>query len=119
MTTPWFDPQAANTIGTVLGVTLGAGFGGIGGGIGGPLAALGKAKPLVLTIFYTAIALGIALAITGLTAIFLGQPRHVWLVFLFPGTLVAAIMGGLLPVIKKRYKEAEARKLAADQFRAA
>ncbi len=117
--TPWFDEQTAGMIGGVLGAVLGGGFGGIGGGVGGPLAAMGKARGLVLGIFSLAIVIGSALALTALVALIMGQPWHVPFAIGFPGLLTAGIMGGLLPVVRKRYQQAEHRRLDADAIRRA
>lgn len=116
---PWFDGQTAGMIGAIMGAGLGGGLGGIGGGVGGPLAAMGKAKALVVGTFYAAIIIAVLIAGVGIYALIDGQPWHVWFVFLLPGVLTGAIMGGLLPVIKSRYAQAEQRKLDADAIRSA
>lgn len=116
---PWFDSQTAGMIGAGIGVVLGAGFGGIGGGVGGPLAAAGKAKGLVMGIFGLGLALGVGLALTGLVALVMGQPWHVWFVFLMPGVTCALIFGLLLPVVRAQYAKAEQRKMDAAAIRGA
>lgn len=115
--TPWFDEQTAGLVGGLLGAGVGTVFGGIGGGVGGPLAALGKAKAFVLGIFIVGIACGVAMVGVALVALALGQPWWVWLSFLMPGLISAGVMGGLLPVVKTRYRQAEQRKLDAQSFR--
>lgn len=115
--TPWFDEQTAGLVGGLLGAGVGTVFGGIGGGVGGPLAAMGKARAFVLGIFYFGLAVGVGLAITGLAALVMGQPWWVWMSFLLPGVVSAGVMGGLLPVVKMRYRQAEQRKLDAQNFR--
>lgn len=114
---PWFTEQMAGAVGGVLGGVIGGGFGGIGGGVGGPLAAAGKAKGLVLGIFYTAIAVGLSLVAVALYAVFDRQPWYVWFSIGMPGLLTVIIMGGLTPVIKMRYAQHEQRKLDADAIR--
>lgn len=116
---PWFTEQAAGFVGGGIGVVLGAGFGGIGGGLGGPLASMGKARGLVLGIFGLGLALGIGLALTGVVALVLGQPWHVWFVFLMPGITASIIFGGLLPMIRTQYAKAEQRKMDAAAIRSA
>ena len=116
---PWFDAQTAGTIGAIMGAGLGGGFGGIGGGVGGPLAAMGKAKTLVVGTFYAALIIAVLIAGVGIYALIDGQPWHVWFVFLMPGVTMAVIMGVLLPVIKSKYAQAEQRKLDADAIRSA
>lgn len=114
--TPWFDEQSAGLIGGILGSGIGVFFGAIGGGVGGSLAALGKAKPFVLGIFYFGIILGLGMLGTGVYALIDGQPNHVWLIFAALGAGLAALMGGLLPVMNMRYRQADQRKLDAQQF---
>jgi len=116
---PWFDSQTAGMIGATIGVVLGAGFGGLGGGLGGPLAAVGKAKGLVLGVFGLGLAIGVGLILTGLVALVLGQPWHVWFVFLMPGVVMSVVMGGLLPMIRAQYARAEQRKMDAAAIRSA
>ncbi|MEO1008147.1 MAG: hypothetical protein AAFX79_06250 [Planctomycetota bacterium] len=115
----WFDEQTAGIVGAIIGVVLGAGFGGLGGGIGGPLAAAGRARTLVLGVFAAGILMGLGLAATGLLALVLEQPWHVWFVFLMPGITSTLIFGILLPVIRKRYDEADQRRVDAQAIRTA
>ncbi|MEQ8316673.1 MAG: hypothetical protein RIE77_12440 [Phycisphaerales bacterium] len=116
---PWFTEQAAGFVGAVVGVIYGAGFGGLGGGIGGPLAAMGKARTLVVGTFAAGCAFGLALAATGLVALVLGQPWYVWFVFLLPGITGTLLFGLLTPIIRARYAHAEQRKLDAAAIRGA
>ncbi|GAB4384437.1 MAG: hypothetical protein Kow0022_07010 [Phycisphaerales bacterium] len=115
--TPWFDQQMAGIVGGAIGAGVGVVFGAIGGGLGGPLAALGKARTFVLGMFYLAIAVGIGLIGVGVAAIVQDQPWWVWMAFMLPGVISASVMGGLLPLVKGRYRQAEQRKLDAQNFR--
>ncbi len=115
---PWWTEPGAGIAGAIIGGVGGTVLGGIGGGVCGPLAAAGKARGFVMGFFWTALIVGAALVITGVVAmIFLDQPTHVWLVLTAPGALFAALSGGLIPAIKKRYTDAEQRKLAAEELR--
>ena len=114
---PWFGEQTAGIVGGLLGAGIGTIFGGIGGGVGGPLAAMGKARTLVMGIFVSGVAVGVGLTLTGVVALALGQPWWVWTSFLMPGVVCAAIMGGLLPVVRTRYAQAEQRKMDAAAIR--
>ncbi|MEO1279378.1 MAG: hypothetical protein AAFV77_10525 [Planctomycetota bacterium] len=116
---PWFTEQAAGFVGTAVGVIYGAGFGGIGGGVGGPLASMGKARGLVVGTFVAGFVLGLALAATGLVALVLGQPWHVWFVFLLPGIIGSLLFGMLTQVFRMQYDKAEQRKLDAAAIRSA
>ncbi|MCW5756386.1 MAG: hypothetical protein KIT54_04030 [Phycisphaeraceae bacterium] len=110
---PWFGEQMAGVVGGGLGAAMGTIFGGIGGGVGGTLAAMGRARTLVLGFFIAGVVVGLGLAITGLVALAMGQPWWVWCSFLLPGVLGAGIMGGLLPVVRARYAQAEQRRMDA------
>jgi len=114
---PWWTEQQAGMIGGLLGAGIGVFFGGIGGGLGGPLAAAGRAKAFVLGIFGAGIAIGAVLVITGLVALVLGQPWHVWLWLIMPGAVCAVVCGSLFPIVRMRYRQHEERVLAAEEFR--
>lgn len=113
----WFTPQEANLIGGILGGVIGA----IGGGVGGPmmgiLAPKGKLKGLVVGFQVFWLALGVGLLATGGLAALLGQPDYVMHPFLLVGFITTSVMGGLLPVTLARYREAEKRRLDAEEFR--
>jgi len=115
----WFDENTAGAVGGIMGAVLGGGFGGIVGGVGGTLAAMGKAKAFVIGMFITAIGISLIIVFVGLYALINGQPWHVWFAFLLPGMITSIIMGGLLPVVQKRYCQAEQRKLDAEAIRTA
>ncbi len=46
-----------------------------------------------------------------------GQPYGVWYSLLLPGLLLTALMGTMTPVIRLRYRQAEHRRLQAEEFR--
>ncbi len=116
---PWFTEQAAGFVGGAVGVIYGAGFGGIGGGVGGPLASMGKARGFVVGMFVAGFLVGLGLAGTGLVALVLGQPWHVWFVFLLPGITGTLLFGMLTQVFRMQYDKAEQRKLDAAAIRSA
>ena len=90
---PWFDAKTAGMIGAL---------------IGGILGLTGA-----LTIFTIAIAAGVLLIITGITAAANEQPYHVWYSFFFPGFIGTAIFSSLFPVVRKRFTESELRQMQA------
>lgn len=109
MTEPWFDANLYAWIpGTLLGVT-----GGTLGALAGTLAPRGKAKALILGFHGVAIGVSAMLLIIGIVAFILGQPYGVWYGLGLPGLLGITVFGALFPVILKRYREAEERRLAA------
>jgi hypothetical protein len=109
VTEPWFDPNRyAWVFGTALGIV-----GGVLGSLAGSLAPRGKAKPLIMGLFVACIvACGLMLA-AGVLAYLDGQPYGVWYGLGLPGVLGLLILGGLMPVVQRRYREAEQRRLSA------
>jgi hypothetical protein len=117
MSEPWFEP---NTFGAYAGAILGGGGGslaGIWGALAGALAPKGKAKPLILGMGVAIAAAGAIMAGIGLYAWIAGQPYGIWYPLLLAGAVLMFVCGGLVPVVRKRYAEAEARRLTAEQFR--
>ena len=112
------EPWIANPglIGGVLGGGVGI-FGGLYGTVVGICAPRGVARGLVFGLHWTMAVLGAVLALTGLVAVVRGQPYHVWFGFLMPGLLLCVFAVVFLPVIRLRYRQAEARKLEAEEFR--
>lgn len=117
MTQPWFDENL-----------FGALYGGIGGGVGGSLAGLwgglvgmlaprGKGRPWIIAIGWGFVGLGATSLAFGLYALAAGQPYGIWYAPCLVGAILGGLVGGLLPVVYKRYAEAEARKVQAEQFR--
>jgi hypothetical protein len=109
MTEPWFDPNLYAWIpGTALGIA-----GGILGSLGGVLAPRGRARGVVLGFYGAVLCVTAVLLMAGLFALYRGQPYGVWYGLMLPGVLGTAVFGALLPVILKRYREAEERRLMA------
>ena len=112
MTEQWFDANLYAWIpGTFLGVV-----GGILGSLGGTLAPRGKAKRLVIGLYGLAIFVSAILLIAGVVALIQGQPYGVWYGLGLPGLLGIVVLGALLPVLLKRYREAEERRLVAQDI---
>lgn len=112
MTEQWFDPNLYAWIpGTLLGVA-----GGILGALAAILATRGKAKGLVLGFYGLGIAVSAILLIAGVVALIQGQPYGIWYGLGLPGLLGVTVFGVLFPVLLKRYREAEARRLAAQDM---
>ncbi len=113
---PWWTDQQAGLIGGIGGSVLGI-LGGIFGSLAGICAPQGKFRGLVFGLAYFMIASGITLLLTGIVALAMGQPYGVYYPLLLIGLLASGLMGGLLPVIRKRYQEADNRRLDAEEFR--
>jgi len=111
---PWFENP-----GSTFGV-LGAAVGVLGAILGVGLATCaprGIGKSAIFT-FQIIIALaGIMMLAAGLVAVTEGQPYAVWYPLLLIGTLTTGIFGGLIPATKIAYRQAEQRKLEAEEFR--
>lgn len=111
----WWSSAMGGYVGGGIGI-LGA-LAGIIGALIGVCAPRAKARRLVISLVVAGILLGVALLITSIVAIFLGQPRHVWYPLLLGGCVLSAVLGGLLPVTLNAYRQAELRKLDAQSLR--
>jgi hypothetical protein len=119
MAEPWFD---LNSFDAWFGAVVGGGLGTLGGLLGaaaGILAPRGKAKGLILGGLYATIVIGVACLLFGACAIIVGQPRGIWFGPVLCGAIISFVMGGLLPMIRMRYREAEHRRIDADGIRMA
>lgn len=114
--TPWFDQQTGTYIGAFGGAGAGV-LGGLVGMAGGLLVPHGKGRGFVLGTMATCAILGAISVLTGLVGLILGQPYHVYYPLLLLGGVLGGVMGGLLPVVRRRYMEAEQRRLDADALR--
>lgn len=109
MSEPWFDVITWSWVpGTILGT-----LGGIMGGIGGTLASSGKARTFVITTWCFFLICAVVMLILGIVALSSGQPYGVWYGLILPGVMGTIVFGGLLPVLRIRYREAELRKMSA------
>jgi hypothetical protein len=117
MAEPWFEPSM---FGALFGGLVG-GVGGTGAGIlgalAGTLAPQGKGRALILGGMYMFVALGLCLAVAGLVALILGQPWYIWFFPTQTGVIFAIVPGCLIPILKRRYREAEERRLEAESLR--
>ncbi len=111
---PWFENFG------LVGGSIGGGIGVLGavyGTVVGVLAPRGKGRPFVFAMHWAALALGGVFLIAGVTAVITGQPYGVWYSLLLPGLLLVVLMGTMTPVIRLRYRQAEHRRLEAEEFR--
>ena len=104
----WWSARTGGLIGGILGAVLGL-WGAAVGVLGGRL----RARRLVLSLLLCMIGIGLILAITGLAAVVSGQPYAVYYPLLLCGLLGAGLAAGMLPLLKKRYAEAELRRMKA------
>lgn len=111
---PWFD---GNLMGGLVGGIGGALLGCLGAAAG-YLAPRGKARGFILTAFLCFGALGVAAALAGVAAMLAHQPYAVWYSLLLVGFLFGVLGFALRPAIRKRYREAEQRRMQAADLRA-
>jgi MFS family permease len=111
-------------------IRFGALYGGIGGGVlgslggilgaaAGTLAPKGKARSFVLGAFTLMMLIGVGHLVVGLYALAVGQPYGIWYPLVLIGGILTVVIGSLRPMVRKRYEEAEARKMEAAAFRRA
>lgn len=109
MSDPWFNPNLYAWIpGTIFGSLAG-----VMGGLAGTLAPRGKAKTLVLGAWWLFTSVAAAFLLLGVVAFFSGQPYGIWYGFGLPGLIGTLLFPALLPVVQKRYREAEERRIEA------
>ncbi len=111
---PWFTN--AGLVGGLIGGGIGI-LGAVYGTAVGVLAPRGKGRPFVFALHWAALALGGVFLVAGVTAVITGQPYGVWYSLLLPGLLLTILMGTMTPAIKLRYRQAEHRRLAGEEFR--
>jgi hypothetical protein len=113
---PWWTDQQAGLVGGIAGSLLGV-LGGVFGTVAGICAPRGKAKGFVYGLAITMIITGVVCLVTGIVALAMGQPYGVYYPLLLIGALSAGLMGGLFPVIRMRYREADNRRFEAEELR--
>jgi hypothetical protein len=117
MMEPWFDPIKFGMLyGGIGGGLLGT-LGGVLGAAAGALAPKGKARGFVLGAFTAFMLIGIANLVLGIYAVATGQPYGIWYPLVLIGVLLTVLFAALKPVVRKRYDEAEARRMDAAAFR--
>ncbi|HLO42115.1 MAG TPA: hypothetical protein VK176_13900 [Phycisphaerales bacterium] len=112
----WWSSEVGMYVGAIGGSAVGL-LGGVLGTMMGVLAPRGKAKGLVLGLHTGLVVLGVCTSITGIVALSIGQPYHVYYPLLLGGGILAIVLGSLLPVVRMRYRQAEQRKLDAGLFK--
>lgn len=111
----WWTAQEAGLIGGIGGTALGM----VGAAIGSMsfLIIQGKGKPAIVGLMVAMVSVGLMLLIGGIVAAAMGQPYHVVFVLLLGGFIATGVFGALLPVVLKRYRAAEVRRLHAAELR--
>lgn len=105
--------RTLNIAGGVLGASIGC-F----GALVGYLAPRGKARRFALGGMLAFGALGVAALIGGAALAFRGAPFMVFWPVLLMGVIIPGVVGPMFFVIRKRYREADARRMEAAALRA-
>jgi len=112
MNEPWFDPNAwAWLPGTLFGC-----LGGLWGALAGTLAPRGKARRFVLGSGLLLLLISVIFLAAAIYALGSGQPYGIWFGLGLPGVQGVLVLGPLLPLVRYRYQQAEARRMAAEDF---
>lgn len=113
MNDPWFDPMRFAWLpGTFLGVAAG-----VVGTLAGIYAPRGKAKGLVLGSVWALLGISVLLLIAAIVALAAGQPYGVWYGLGLAGLIGTLVLGMNAPMIVRRYRQAEARRIQAHDMR--
>src|SRR4051812_4719360 len=108
MSAPWFDEITFGVwVGGIGGGLLGT-LGGLWGGFVGMLAPRGKGRSVLIPIGWAFVAVGAMSLAFSLCALLAGQPYGIWYSTLLPGVILTGLFCSLMPVVYKRYAEAEA-----------
>jgi hypothetical protein len=114
--TEWWSTHTGVFVGAIGGGGLGA-LAGCFGGLIGWLAPRGIARGPILIVHALFVAVGAVSLVAGITAVIMGQPYHVWYPLTLIGGVLTCVMGSLLPVVLVRYRQAEHRRLEAEELR--
>ena len=114
---PWFDEAQFGAWFGILVGGVGGSLCGVLGALAGTLAPQGKGRAWVLGGMRAFTMFGLLLAAFGLVALLCGQPCFIWFFPLFSGVDIALLFGLLTPVVRRRYAEAEERRLEAEALR--
>ena len=118
MTQPWFNPIWFGALyGTIAGGGGGALMGVLGGLVGGVLAPRGIGRRWVLGGMLVLVLLGLAQLGFGVYVLLVGQPYAIWFAPVLCGLIYTLVVGPLIPVVRKRYAQAEARRMDAESIR--
>ena len=114
--TPWWSQDSSMWI-AIIGGAGGGTCVGLFGALMGVLAPRGIGRVPMLATHTALVALGIVALGAGIFAASTGQPYHVYYPLLLGGGIATMVLGGLLPVARLRYRQAEQRRMDAEQFR--
>ena len=105
---PWWGNRASGRLGGVMGS-----FVGLVGATIGALGGMGRARRFVMTLVAVTILLGVCMRVLCGIALASSQPDGVWYPLGLTGLISVAVFAPLRGAIRKRYEQAELRKMAA------
>lgn len=114
--TPWWNDQTAGLIGGIGGSVIGL-LGGVFGTLAGVCAPRGKCKGLVYGLASFLFAAGLVALAAGLVALSQRQPYAVWYPLVLAGGLLTVLFGFMFIPLRIRYRQADLRRLQAEEFR--
>src|SRR3954466_11145552 len=117
MATPWFDENTFGALWGTIGGGVGGSLGGLWGSLIGVFAPRGTGRTVLIPIGWTFVTAGVLSLAFGLYALVAGQPYGIWYGPVLTGVCLTVVIGGLMPLVYKRYAEAEARRVQAEEFR--
>lgn len=117
MSEPWFNETLFGALYGSIAGSVGGTLGGLLGALAGVLAPRGKGRAFVLGAMWLFVGLGVAQVGFGVTALVLGQPWGIWFFPVLCGGIFTVVVGGLIPVVRQRYAEAEERRIQAEGLR--
>ena len=113
---PWWTDQQSGLVGGIAGSVLGI-LGGVFGTVAGICAPRGKCKGLVFGLAVLLIGAGIISLIAGVAAVLLEQSYGVYYPLILMGFICTVSVGPAAFVIHQRYREADSRRLDAEELR--
>lgn len=114
MTEPWFDPNWFGADFGGIGGSLCGVLGGTWGAMVGYLAPRGRGRRFVVTSTVVLIVLGASQLLFGAAALLCGQPYGIWYPPTLLGVIMCGVLGAGLPVVLRRYRQAERRRIEAE-----
>ena len=109
----WFEPYFSGLVGGILGSSIGV-LGGVWGTMAGAYSKKGKHKRLVLSLAILLIVFGVISLCTGVYALILRQPYHVWYPFILSGFILTVVLLPNYFNVKKVYTRTALNKQSTD-----
>jgi multidrug transporter EmrE-like cation transporter len=112
MNEPWFNPLFAWVPGVMLGCLAG-----LWGALVGTLGPQGKARSLVIGLYWVLLAGSAGALALGIAALLAGQPYAIWYGLGLTGVIGVVVLGANGPMVFRVYRAAEQRRLEAHDLK--